>query len=53
MKLNDNNYKMKHAEWYCPSCKCTDYSLLDEVHGEIFCAHCGTVLGEFHTKHLL
>ena len=35
---------MKHAERYCPFCKTSDYTLLDELHGEIFCEKCGIVI---------
>lgn len=35
---------MKHAERYCPFCKTSDYTLLDEFHAEVFCEKCGSVL---------
>lgn len=35
---------MKHAERYCPFCKTSDYTLLDEFHGEVFCEKCGLVI---------
>ena len=34
---------MKHAERYCPFCKTSDYTLLDQFHGETFCEKCGFV----------
>ncbi|MGN0176655.1 MAG: TFIIB-type zinc ribbon-containing protein [Methanobrevibacter sp.] len=49
MKLN--NYTiLKHAERYCPFCKTSGFTLLDEFHGEIFCEKCGTVLHNFTWK---
>lgn len=35
---------MKHVERYCPFCKTSDYTLLDEFHGEVFCEKCGLVI---------
>ncbi|WP_405296417.1 TFIIB-type zinc ribbon-containing protein [Methanobrevibacter sp.] len=41
---------MKHADSFCPICKSSDYSLLDEHMGETFCVKCGLVLHESNNR---